>query len=208
MVSKSGSDCKHRTHHHRYTLHHCLLRHMHKNPHANTSRSKLASLPLNWKTGDFFSHLLHQNRSFPTETNTNRFLLHRIFSWCQCEFLLIKVMLLVDWLSHLTGSSVCWGCHVVSLQIRHWKWGGEGGGGGALHASLLGSSCLLISSEQMEESPHLTGDRFHPTSSNNSGSNLTFFLFFLSSTAAGGCHPPQKRWRRRRKALESLEKTS
>lgn len=77
-------------------------------------------------------------------------------------------MLLVDWLSHLTGWSVCWGCHVVSLQIRRWKWGG----GAAPRASLLGSSCLLISSEQMEESPHLTGDRFLPTSSNNSRSNL------------------------------------
>lgn len=34
--------------------------------------------------------------------------------------------------------------------------------------SLLGSSCLLISGEQMEESPHFTGDQFHAKSSGSS----------------------------------------
>lgn len=64
-----------------------------------------------------------------------------------------------------------------SLQICSW---GGGGGGRAAQVCLLGSSCLLISGEQMEESPHLAGDQFYPRSSGSSGSgggsNLGLFI--------------------------------
>lgn len=108
-------------------------------------------------------------------------------------------MLLADWLSHLAGWSVCWGCCVVSLQIC--SRGRGGGGRGATRVCLVGSSRLLISGEQMEEGPRLAGDQFYPRSSNNSGGNLGLFL--SSAAAAGRCHLPGKSWRRMRRTRET-----
>lgn len=66
---------------------------------------------------------------------------------------------------------------------------------------LLGSSCSVISGEQMEESPHLAGDRFCPRSS-----RTTFSLFVSSLNNSGEMSPPKpvRRWRRR--TQESLER--
>lgn len=88
---------------------------------------------------------------------------------CVSPYLLITAIVLVDWPSHLAGWSVCWGRCVVSLQVCR-------RGGGGREVSLLGSSCLLISGEQMEESPHLAGDQFYPRNSGG-GSSSTLGLF-------------------------------
>lgn len=67
--------------------------------------------------------------------------------------------------------------------------------------SLLGSSCPLISGEQMEGSPHLAGDQFYPRSSSS-----IIGLFVCSLSSGGAMSPPKPvRRRRRRRSQESLE---
>lgn len=66
---------------------------------------------------------------------------------------------------------------------------------------LLGSSCSVISGEQMEDSPHLTRDQFCPRSSRS-----TFSLFVSSLDSVGAMSPPKPVRRRRRRTQESSEK--
>lgn len=50
---------------------------------------------------------------------------------------------------------------------------------------LMGNSCLLISVEQMEESPHLTRDQFYAAAAAATSVYLLLFICKLSSGRGG-----------------------